>query len=92
MSIGASSGRWRRAWASRTACASCGLWVAESDANFVWVRLPEDVDDAVLVGGMRDRGVLVRAGGSLGRPGALRITVGTEHECDRGVRALGALI
>ena len=23
-----------------------GLWVAESDANFVWVRLPQDTDEA----------------------------------------------
>ena len=68
-----------------------GLWVAESDANFVWVRLPEaDAEDEV-VAGLRDRGVLVRAGASLGRPGALRVTVGTPEENARFVAALAAL-
>src|SRR5579864_8449078 len=55
-----------------------GLWVAESDANFVWLRLPEDVAEADVLTGLRERGVLVRAGKSLGREGALRVTVGTE--------------
>ena len=68
-----------------------GLWVAESDANFVWVRLPEaDAEDEV-VAGLRDRGVLVRAGASLGRPGALRVTVGTPEENARFVAALAEL-
>jgi histidinol-phosphate aminotransferase len=78
-----------------------GLWAAESDANFIWLRLPEVRDgdaDAVLaaerdvVGGLRERGVLVRAGGSLGRPGALRVTVGTDAENERFLRALGELV
>src|SRR5438270_36802 len=29
-----------------------GLWVAESDANFVWVRLPEETVETDLVGGL----------------------------------------
>jgi len=57
-----------------------GLWVADSDANFIWLRLPEEVAEADIVTGLRDRGVLVRAGGSLGREGALRVTVGTEKD------------
>ena len=44
-----------------------GLWVAESDANFIWAHLPEDTDEAAVVSGLRDRGVLVRAGAALGR-------------------------
>jgi len=76
--------------------ARLGLWVAQSDANFVWLRLP-DADDleqaeAEVVGGLRRRGVLVRAGGSLGRAGALRVTVGTDAENERFVAALGELI
>jgi histidinol-phosphate aminotransferase len=35
--------------------------------------------------------VLIRAGGSLGREGALRVTVGTEPENDRFLAALGEL-
>ncbi|MGI8413504.1 MAG: histidinol-phosphate transaminase [Solirubrobacteraceae bacterium] len=80
-----------------------GLWVAQSDANFIWVRLPEAQDagaaqagpaapEVALVAGLRERGVLVRAGASLGRPGALRVTVGTPAENARFVAALAQLL
>jgi histidinol-phosphate aminotransferase len=65
-----------------------GLWVAESDANFVWVRLPEDASEEDVVRGLAERRVLVRAGTSLGREGAMRVTVGTEAENKRFVAAL----
>jgi histidinol-phosphate/aromatic aminotransferase/cobyric acid decarboxylase-like protein len=45
-----------------------------------------------VVSGLRERGVLVRAGASLGREGALRVTVGTGVENDRFVGALGELL
>jgi histidinol-phosphate aminotransferase len=69
-----------------------GLWVAESDANFIWLRLPDGSEERELVAGLRQRGVLVRAGASLGREGALRVTVGTQTENDRFVGVLGDLI
>jgi histidinol-phosphate aminotransferase len=70
-----------------------GLWVAESDANFIWVRLPEDgLEEPAIVEGLRERGVLVRAGRSLGRDGALRVTVGTEPENEKFVDALCQLL
>jgi histidinol-phosphate aminotransferase len=65
-----------------------GLWAAESDANFLWVRLPEEVEETDVVGALARRGVLVRAGKSLGREGALRVTVGTAAENERFVAAL----
>jgi histidinol-phosphate aminotransferase len=68
-----------------------GLWVAESDANFIWLHLGSDAAEDVLVAGLRERGVLVRAGASLGRPGALRVTVGTDTENARFLAALGEL-
>ena len=73
-----------------------GLSVADSDANFIWLILP-DADDAAaaeaaVTRGLIERGVLVRAGASLGRPGALRVTVGTEPENARFVAALGELV
>jgi histidinol-phosphate aminotransferase len=68
-----------------------GLWVAESDANFIWIRLLEDADEAAVVKGLAERGVLVRAGASLGREGALRVTVGTMEENRRFVAALAEL-
>jgi histidinol-phosphate aminotransferase len=67
---------------------SLGLWVSESDANFIWLRLPEDAVEADVVEGLKSRGVLVRAGASLGREGALRVTVGTAAENARFIDAL----
>ena len=73
-----------------------GLWLPDSDANFVWVRLPDSDDPAgnedAITRGLADRGVLVRAGASLGRAGALRVTVGTEAENARFVAALAGLL
>jgi histidinol-phosphate aminotransferase len=72
-----------------------GVWVAESDANFIWVHLPQDgprSDEGAVVAGLRERGVLVRSGRSLGREGALRVTVGTPAENGRFVAALGELL
>ena len=73
-----------------------GLWVAESDANFVWVHLPAQDDggrpESEVIDGLRQRGALVRAGASLGRAGALRVTVGTEAENQRFVAALAEVL
>jgi histidinol-phosphate aminotransferase len=73
-----------------------GLWLADSEANFVWVRLPDSedpaTDEAALTSGLAARGVLVRAGASLGREGALRVTVGTEAENAKFVAALAELV
>jgi histidinol-phosphate aminotransferase len=73
-----------------------GLWLADSEANFVWVRLPDAEDtrgqEAAISRGLAERGVLVRAGASLGRDGALRVTVGTETENARFVAALAELL
>jgi histidinol-phosphate aminotransferase len=60
-----------------------GLWVAESDANFIWLHLPETVEEAAVVQGLRERHVLVRAGAALGRERSLRVTVGTSEENER---------
>ncbi len=69
-----------------------GLWVAESDANFIWLHLPEEVEEADVVSGLKDRGVLVRAGASLGRERSLRVTVGTPSENERFVDALAHVL
>jgi histidinol-phosphate aminotransferase len=69
-----------------------GLWVADSDANFIWLRLPEDAVEADVVSGLAERRVLVRAGTSLGREGALRVTVGTDAENERFAAALAELL
>ena len=69
-----------------------GLRVAESQANFCWLHLPEDADEAAVVAGLRDRGVLVRAGAALGRDGALRVTYGRPEENRRFLTALGEVL
>jgi histidinol-phosphate aminotransferase len=69
-----------------------GCWLAESDANFVWLRLPDGCDEGEVVSALRVRSVLVRAGSSLGRPGALRVTVGTPEENERFITALSELL
>jgi histidinol-phosphate aminotransferase len=69
-----------------------GVWVAESDANFIWLRLPEEAVEKDVVEGLAERRVLVRAGASLGREGALRVTVGTEAENGRFVAALAEVL
>jgi histidinol-phosphate aminotransferase len=69
-----------------------GLWVADSDANFVWTHLPEDTVEAEVVSGLAERGVLVRAGTALGRDRALRVTVGTNSENARFLAAVEELL
>jgi histidinol-phosphate aminotransferase len=73
-----------------------GLWVADSDANFIWTRLasPEDggLPEGEFVSGLRERDVLVRAGTALGRRQALRVTVGTEAENRRFLEAVRELV
>ncbi len=87
--------------AARTALTSgaeqLGLWVAASDANFAWIRLIDadsehaSAHEAAVVAGLRERGVLVRAGTSLGRVGCLRVTVGSDAENRRFLEALAPL-
>jgi histidinol-phosphate aminotransferase len=62
-----------------------GIEPAESQANFCWFNLEGDPEQAVereaqVIRGLSERGVLVRGGGALGKPGALRVTYGTSEE------------
>ncbi len=75
-----------------------GIEPAQSQANFAWFDLPARGDDeppAVeqrVVGELARRGVLVRAGTALGRPGAVRVTYGTPQQNERFLRELGDLL
>jgi histidinol-phosphate aminotransferase len=69
-----------------------GLEPAASQANFCWFSLGEDRDDLEIVDGLAGTGVFVRAGSSLGRAGALRVTYGTPPENARFLEALAALL
>ena len=69
-----------------------GLAPAASHANFCWFSLGEDRDDEEVVHALAQAGIFVRAGTSLGRRGALRVTYGTPAEIDRFLRALAPQI
>ena len=63
-----------------------GIEPAESQTNFCWFDLPGAGAERVqereedVMRGLGERGVLVRGGGALGKPGALRVTYGTSEE------------
>ena len=69
-----------------------GLAVTDSQANFSWVSLGEERDEAAIVRGLAERGVIVRAGSALGGEGHLRVTYGTREENDRFLAALDELL
>ncbi|HET6505576.1 MAG TPA: aminotransferase class I/II-fold pyridoxal phosphate-dependent enzyme [Baekduia sp.] len=75
-----------------------GIAPAASQANFAWFDLPSrdgeepGETEARVVAGLTERGVLVRAGAALGRPGALRVTYGTPAQNRRFLSVLGALL
>ncbi len=70
-----------------------GVESAESQANFCWIHLGEDRDEAEIMRGLQERGVLVRAGGALGSDTpALRVTYGLPEENRRFLDALAELL
>lgn len=72
--------------------AALGLTPADSQANFCWFDLGEGRDEPAIVRGLAERGVLVRAGGALGKDGALRVTYGTPSENERFLAVLATLL
>jgi histidinol-phosphate aminotransferase len=70
-----------------------GIEPAESQANFCWFHLGEERNEADILSGLAERGVLVRGGGALGSPTpALRVTYGLPEENLRFLEALGELL
>ena len=68
-----------------------GLETTESQANFSWVSLG-DRDESAVMEGLIERGVIVRAGASLGEEGRLRVTYGTRDENHRFLAALDEVL
>ncbi|MEA2350895.1 MAG: histidinol-phosphate aminotransferase [Thermoleophilaceae bacterium] len=68
-----------------------GLDTTESQANFSWLSLG-DRDEAAVMRGLGERGVIVRAGAALGGEGHLRVTHGTRQENDRFLTALDEVL
>jgi histidinol-phosphate aminotransferase len=75
-----------------------GIEPAPSQANFCWFELPAEAGqskperEAEVMRALRERGVLVRGGGALGKPGALRVTYGTAEENEIFLAALGEVL
>ena len=69
-----------------------GVGFADSQANFCWVHLG-DSDEADVMQGLLDRGVLVRSGTALGSATpALRVTFGLADENERFLAALSEVL
>jgi histidinol-phosphate aminotransferase len=71
--------------------AELGFAVADSQANFCWVRLGE-LDEGDVMNGLTRAGVAVRPGTGLGGPGCLRVTYGARAENERFIEALRACL
>ncbi|HLL86118.1 MAG TPA: histidinol-phosphate transaminase [Thermoleophilaceae bacterium] len=81
------------------ALAERGLSTTDSQANFSWVALADELDEderaareEAVYAGLARRGVIVREGSALGEPGHLRVTYGTRSENDRFLAALDAAL
>jgi histidinol-phosphate aminotransferase len=68
-----------------------GLETSDSQSNFTWVSLG-DRDEAAILRGLAERGVIVRGGKALGSEGHLRVTYGTRAENDRFLAALDEVL
>lgn len=68
-----------------------GLETTDGEANFAWVALG-DRDEAAILKGLAERGVIVRGGADLGSEGHLRVTFGTRAENDRFLAALDEVL
>jgi histidinol-phosphate aminotransferase len=73
------------------ALAQLGLETSDSQANFSWVSLGER-DEAAVLGGLAERGVIVRGGTALGQAGHFRVSYGTRRENERFLQALAEVI
>jgi histidinol-phosphate aminotransferase len=70
-----------------------GIGFADSQANFCWLHLGQDADEAEIMRGVLDRGVLVRGGAALGsQTPALRVTYGLPEENERFLAALAEVL
>ena len=69
-----------------------GLSTALTQANFSWVDLGSDRDEAEIVEGLGRAGVIVRPGAALGGPGHIRVSYGTAAENGRFLSVLAELL
>ena len=66
-----------------------GLRCPDTQANFCWVHLGEEREEAEVMQGLAERGVIVRAGSDLGAEDpVLRVSCGLPEENARFLQAL----
>lgn len=87
--------RVRTTWAERewveTEVRELGLATAATETNFSWIDLGGRDEDAIL-GGLAEKGIIVRAGKALGAEGFIRVSYGHHDENERFVTVLAALV
>ncbi len=70
-----------------------GLRCPDSQANFCWIHLGEERDEAEAMRGLAERGVIVRAGSDLGAEDpVLRVSCGLPQENARFIDALAGVL
>ncbi|MDX2289298.1 MAG: histidinol-phosphate transaminase [Hyphomicrobiaceae bacterium] len=80
------------AWTTRE-IARLGLAVTPSVANFLLMHFPADGVSAIDAdAALRARGIILRRVGAYGFPHALRLTIGTQAECETVVEALADIL
>ncbi len=65
-----------------------GLTVAPSEANFLMLAFPDNASAALVFQALLRQGVIVRPLKSFGLPQCIRVSVGTQQECERCVDAM----
>lgn len=69
-----------------------GLSPFESEANLVWTPLDSPAAELSIVQGLRERGVLVTAGSSIGAGAGIRITLALRPELERLLMNLNVIL
>lgn len=67
-----------------------GLVYVKTEANFIFINLNADADSIFMK--MLKKGIIIRPLTSFGLPGAIRVTIGTEEQNSRFIKALGETI
>ncbi len=65
-----------------------GLATPDSHANFSWIDLGQDRDEAAIVAALGEHGIVVRPGTPLGGPGHIRVSYGEPQQNRRFLDAL----
>ncbi|TFE03082.1 histidinol-phosphate transaminase [Jeotgalibacillus salarius] len=71
-------------------CKEYGLNFFPSQGNFILVHFNQDADE--LFEALMKKGIITRSGQALGYPKSLRITIGTDEQVDKTLKAISEII